>query len=340
MIKITQEEIMQDWGIDNSEVPLVSVKCMTFNHEKYISQAIDGFLMQKTTFPFEVLIHDDASTDKTADIIREYEKKFPQIVKGIYETENQFSKGNRLHHIKINAAIRGKYLAFCEGDDYWIDEKKLQKQVSFLEDNPDYSMCYGKVQQYYETEKNFSKVLFGASVSDYKALIYGRNSVPTLSVCLHRALYQKFISLELGKDQNWLMGDYPLWIYLAHDTKIKFMDEVFGVYRILKNSASHSVDITKRIQFQKSKNDISNYFCDLYHLPRIPWDENKAVFDILYLDLMENGYIKEITCQTKNVYKDIKNKSRRERIIRLAISCKSIFLLYRKIYYFFRNVRA
>lgn len=92
MINITQEQIMQNWGTDNAENPLVSVRCITYNHEPYIAQALDGFLMQKTNFPFEVIVHDDASTDKTAEIIREYEKKFPKIIKPIYESENQYSK--------------------------------------------------------------------------------------------------------------------------------------------------------------------------------------------------------------------------------------------------------
>ena len=142
MINRTQEEIMQDWGVDNSDTPLVSVRCITYNHEPYIAQALDGFLMQKTNFPFEVIVHDDASPDKTADIIREYEAKFPKIIKPIYETENQYSKHDGSLGRIMDAACKGKYIALCEGDDYWIDENKLQMQVDFLEGNPDYGMCY------------------------------------------------------------------------------------------------------------------------------------------------------------------------------------------------------
>ena len=129
MINRTQEEIMQDWGVDNSDTPLVSVRCITYNHEPYIAQALDGFLMQKTNFPFEVIVHDDAGPDKTADIIREYEAKFPKIIKPIYETENQYSKHDGSLGRIVDAACKGKYIALCEGDDYWIDENKLQVQV-------------------------------------------------------------------------------------------------------------------------------------------------------------------------------------------------------------------
>jgi glycosyltransferase involved in cell wall biosynthesis len=122
--------------------PLVSVCCITYNHEKYIREAIEGFLMQETSFPIEILIHDDASTDKTADIIREYEAKYPNIIKPIYQTENQYSKGVGISATYQWPRAKGKYIALCEGDDYWTDPYKLQKQVDFLEANPEYGICF------------------------------------------------------------------------------------------------------------------------------------------------------------------------------------------------------
>ena len=155
MIEITQEQIMQNW---NGEIPLVSISCITYNHEPYIVQALNGFLMQKTSFPFEVLVHDDASTDRTADIIREYEKKFPKIIKPIYQKENQYSKGFTSVTATWNfPRAQGKYMALCEGDDYWIDENKLQMQVDFLEHNPDYGLCYTKTKQFIQKKRKFSR---------------------------------------------------------------------------------------------------------------------------------------------------------------------------------------
>ena len=104
---------------------LVSICCITYNHEDYIADAIEGFLMQKTDFKYEVLIHDDASTDRTAEIIRKYERKFPNLIKPIYQTENQHSKGIKVGKYNIERAL-GKYIALCEGDDYWVDPCKLQ----------------------------------------------------------------------------------------------------------------------------------------------------------------------------------------------------------------------
>ena len=122
------------------ETPLVSICCITYNHEDYITDAIESFLMQKTNFDFEIIIHDDASTDKTAEIVREYEKQYPGIIKPIYQTENQYSRGIKVEMFCF-VKTKGKYIAFCEGDDYWIDENKLQKQVDFMETHSEYSLC-------------------------------------------------------------------------------------------------------------------------------------------------------------------------------------------------------
>lgn len=121
--------------------PLVSIRCATYNHAPYIRQCLDGFVMQKTDFCFEAIVHDDASTDGTADIIREYAAKYPDIIKPIYETENQYSKHDGSLARIMNAHMHGKYIAFCEGDDYWTDPLKLQKQVDLLEKNAECSMC-------------------------------------------------------------------------------------------------------------------------------------------------------------------------------------------------------
>lgn len=138
MLNKTQDEVTAKWKSLDTEHPLVSIKCLAYNHEKYIAQTLDGFLMQETDFPFEVIVHDDASTDKTADIIREYEKKFPLIVKPIYQTENQYCKRDGSLTRAANAPLKGKYIADCEGDDYWTLPNKLQMQADFLESHKDY----------------------------------------------------------------------------------------------------------------------------------------------------------------------------------------------------------
>lgn len=123
---------------------IVSVICTAYNHEKYIEKCIKGFIMQKTSFSYEILIHEDASTDKTAEIIKKYEELYPNLIKVIYQKENQFSQGKSPSANLYNIS-KGKYLAICEGDDYWIDENKLQKHVDFLEKNKNYSAIYSNV---------------------------------------------------------------------------------------------------------------------------------------------------------------------------------------------------
>ena len=129
--------------------PLVSICCITYNHASFIRKCLDGFLMQQTTFPIEILIHDDCSTDGTTEIIREYEAKYPDLIFPLYEEENQYQQGKAAEIDFYNyRRARGKYIAYCEGDDYWTDPLKLQKQVDFMEANPEYSVCFHDFQVY------------------------------------------------------------------------------------------------------------------------------------------------------------------------------------------------
>ncbi len=139
-LKESTEITKQHW--DDDVPPLLSIVNNTYNHEYFIAESIEGFLMQKTTFKVEILVHDDASTDKTATIIHEYEKKYPGLILPIYQTTNQYSQGispNREYQLP---RTRGKYIAVCEGDDYWTDTLKLQKQIDFLENNQSYSLSW------------------------------------------------------------------------------------------------------------------------------------------------------------------------------------------------------
>jgi len=138
------------------QTKFVSICCTAYNHERFIRQCLDGFMMQKTDFDFEVLIHDDASTDSTADIIREYEAKYPGIIKSIYQQENQYSKGIPISETYLYPYAKGKYIALCEGDDYWTDPCKLQKQVDFMEANPEFSLCSHRYRIYDEETGQWS----------------------------------------------------------------------------------------------------------------------------------------------------------------------------------------
>lgn len=320
MINITQEQVMQNWGTDNAENPLVSVRCITYNHEPYIAQALDGFLMQKTNFPFEVIVHDDASTDKTAEIIREYEKKFPKIIKPIYETENQYSKHDGSLGRIVDAALKGKYVALCEGDDYWIDENKLQMQVDFLENNPEYGMCYTKAKQFIQNNNKFSKVTFGKYVKDFDDLLQNGNRIPTLTTVFRKKLMDEYYAEIKPADKNWLMGDYPLWLYLMHRSKIHFFDKTTSVYRVLENSASHSDDVEKIMMFRKSSYEIRKFFAEKYNVQISSYDENYELFRV-YRNWFSVDKSYKTLLSLRKTYRSLKNPRRKDKIIYFLTFC-------------------
>ncbi len=140
MIERTEQEIMKNWKA-NIDIPVVSVCCATYNQENYIAEAIDNFLIQETDFPFEILIRDDCSTDKTASIVKKYTDKYQHLIKPIFEKENTYSKGVKPTLVLFKRA-QGKYIALCEGDDYWTDPMKLQKQVGLMQENPECHLSF------------------------------------------------------------------------------------------------------------------------------------------------------------------------------------------------------
>lgn len=225
----------QRW--DKNTIPIVSISCITYNHEKYIRDAIEGFLMQKTTFPVEILIHDDASTDKTASIVREYELKYPQLIKPIYQTVNQYSKKDGSIGRIQRGRARGKYYATCEGDDYWTDPYKLQKQVDFLEENPDFSMCFHNAMLLYEDDKSKNRPFTELEEREYSPIeIFSKWTIPTASVVFRVSMYQKV------SHPDFMYGDIVLFLNLATKGKLRAINEVMSVYRI------HSAGITNSLR--------------------------------------------------------------------------------------------
>ena len=249
--------------------PLVSICCLAYNHEPYIRECLNGFMMQKTDFQFEVLIHDDASSDKTVDIIREFEVANPEIIRPIYQTENQYSKGIGVTRVYQFPRARGKYIAMCEGDDYWIDPYKLQKQVDFLEKNPDYGMVCTNYNKYYQKEERFEKLCFSytkykdeVSFEDY---IFDRTTISTATVIFRSSLITNYLSdISENERNNWKVGDTPLWLYIAIVSKIKVLPDVTAVYRINQNSASKFTDVHEKYQFRLKGYEIPFFFIEYF----------------------------------------------------------------------------
>lgn len=203
---------------------------MVYNHAPYLRKCLDGFVMQKTDFRFEAIVHDDASTDGSAAIIKEYAEKYPDLIKPIYETENQYSKKDGSLRKIMDAACRGKYIAICEGDDYWIDPLKLQKQVNFLEENPD----YGLVHTYFnyvdmhdkvippptELHRHIKERIFDGYIWDY--YLCNPGFILTCTCMFRRSLYRE--------DEQTLL-DSGIFMMIARQSKVYCIREVTSCYR-------------------------------------------------------------------------------------------------------------
>lgn len=239
---------------------LLSIHCITYNQASYIRGCLEGFVMQKTNFAFEAIVHDDCSTDGTTDIIREYAEKYPDIIKPIFEKENLYSKKDGSLTRLMNDRMRGKYIAYCEGDDYWVDPYKLQKQVDYLEEHPECGLVYGKARALKDHLLDYS---YGAKTSFEELLMC--NTIPTLTVVVRTEIYNKYFDSEYydaRMNLRWMMGDYPLWLYVASCSQVHFMNEDFSVYRITENSASRPQNIKKRFDFIVSAFDIAMYYAE------------------------------------------------------------------------------
>lgn len=273
----------QQWSEDT--VPLVSISCITYNHENYIRDAIEGFLMQKTTFPVEILIHDDASTDKTASIVREYEEKYPQLIKPIYQTENQYSKRDGSIGRIQRGRARGKYYAICEGDDYWIDPLKLQKQVDFLEENPE----YGFIHTNFSTSDGKRVSIDNYPKSDLylSGFLSGNFSIGTLTVLYRRDLYDSLP--KFYQERKFKMGDLPLWVEFASISKIKYIPDITAMYRVLENSASHSPNIENAIDFRKSSLEVKLFYIEKFEL----YELKKQALKSFYSGVVKLSYEKQ-----------------------------------------------
>jgi glycosyltransferase involved in cell wall biosynthesis len=207
--------------------PIVSIICITYNQAKYISQTLESLVMQETNFPFEIIVHDDASTDGTQDIIKEFVQKYPKIFRPLLEKENQYSSSGVQFLMNMYEMAKGKYIAVCEGDDYWTDPKKLQIQVDFLDKNQDYSVVFHPVRIFFENgeakDNIFPDFKRGFTV---KRLLQG-NFIQTNSVMYRARPKGEYAKLATDVMPN----DWYIHLFHAQFGKIGFIDKVMSTYR-------------------------------------------------------------------------------------------------------------
>lgn len=249
-----------------ADTPLVSIRCRVYNHAQYLRQCLDGFVMQQTSFPFEAIVHDDASTDGSTDILREYAEKYPHIIKPIIQTENQYKKHEGTISRLLNEASKGKYLAECEGDDYWDDPHKLQKQVDFLESHPDYTMCCCEYRLYSERLGEFRKRKMSKNDRELSAkeiITHGGLFIATCSVVYRHSMLDCYTDY-----MRCHVGDYPLQILCAVKGKVHRFAKPMCVYRV-DNDASwrgrqQRVKVDRLISTRRSEVEMLKGFASDY----------------------------------------------------------------------------
>lgn len=240
----------------------VIVWCTVFNHEKFLRRCLDGFIMQKTNFPFEVIIHDDASTDNSSEIIREYEENYPDIIKPIYEKTNQYSLGvERLNAVKFKNINNSKYFAVCEGDDYWSSPDKLQKQYDYMEEHPECSMCLHNTVIHDLSGKSPDKTFFS-----WKKIHRLTENEAFFGWNVHTTSY--FVRTDKYKDLpksfwNVWCGDYVYLTYLFTKGELVALPDIMSVYNFA-NPEGSVIQHTKNANLtQKSLYARKKYLSDL-----------------------------------------------------------------------------
>lgn len=304
--------------------PLVTIYCMAYNHEKYIQQTIEGFLNQKTTFPYEIIIHDDASTDRTAEIIRKYAEAHSDVIIPILQTENKYSKGIKILKTYILPKAQGKYIAICEGDDYWCDSKKLQKQVDWMEKHDDYTLCAHN-SKYVDCSKGTID-LFNDITQDrdftFEDILAGGKAGRTVfhtSSILFRREYAIVPDDFVVKG----IGDYPRYLYMASCGKVRCFADVMSVYRAnvpgsWTNRMTTDIDAQRRA-IEHSQNirrmlDKVDVATNGHYTEYI----KKTIRNMECRELYIQGDIKRIKNQYKDIYKDLSVK----RKIRLFLQAR------------------
>lgn len=254
--------------------PLVSVSMITYNHASFIAEAIEGVLRQKTNFPFELVIGEDCSTDETRRIVMDYQQKYPDVIRVVTSETNV---GMSKNWQRTQRACSGRFIAFCEGDDYWHHPLKLQKQVDFLESHREFGMLHssydlhdaesGKTIKDYMNYRSF-KVPSDPDINDIITGCRVSFRIQTCTVMLRRDLCVRITDSDpYLYGSHFLMGDTQLWAEMALVAKVGFIPESLATYRLLPNSASRPTDRNKEFRFELSDCEMKLYLCDKHKLP-------------------------------------------------------------------------
>ena len=232
---------------------LVSVIVLTYNQEKYIAQTLDSIIDQERAFPIEVLVNDDCSTDSTAEIVRVYQQKYPDIIKAHIQPENSGAMKSYYNMLRL---CSGKYLMNVAGDDYWLPGK-MKLQFEYMENHPDIGMCFGRCKVM--RDNRFIANCGTKEGESFEALLSG-NYVSPLTVCVRKSVLDTYIATVHPEQRNWQMEDWPMALWFSKYSKIHFIDKDLGVYRILGGSISHPRKLKEKLAFSDACKEICLYF--------------------------------------------------------------------------------
>lgn len=252
----------------------ISIFCVTYNHKKYIRDALNGFLAQKTNYSFQIAIFDDASNDGTSEILLEYKRKYPDKIRLFISPNNIYQSPNRdaIFDNWKRQNLLGRYIAICEGDDYWIDDKKLQIQVDFMEKHKECVMtAHGSIVQDFNNGELYKRNVYGENkyLLPQEIIMQPNGNLPTASLIVRRDV---FFRPDIFPKCS--VGDVPMQLFALTKGKIYYFERIMSVYRFMhqgswssnyskdiKNAALHNIDF---IVFMSKYNEYTNYEYNLY----------------------------------------------------------------------------
>lgn len=272
---------------------LVNVCIITYNQEKYIAQTIESVLSQRAAFSYLLVIGEDCSTDKTREICIAYKDKYPERIKLILHDKNIGANRNFIDTLNN---CQGEYIALCEGDDYWTDPDKLQKQVDFLEANLDYGMVCTDFDAFFEHNSTMCES-FGKRNKEevlFEDFILDRSTIGTATVVIRKNILDEYLDEIKPLTKSWAVGDIPLWLYIAKKSRIRFMNFSSAVYRKRVNSACRYADIDKQYRFYIKGYHIPFYFINKY-------GGNERIKNQLYCDVNRMYMRYRLAAQNRNI---------------------------------------
>lgn len=251
---------------------LVSVKMITYNHEGYIAKAIESVLKQKTRFNYELVIGEDCSTDNTRQIVFDYQNRFPNIIRVI---KSDFNVGAKVNSHRTLVACRGKYIAFLDGDDYWIDENKLEMQADFLNNHYDYGITFTNYDEYNQVTDSYIEDVIAKRHKhpfniDVENVVKGDSGILTCTVMMRKSLIIEIKESDtyIHNSDNFLMGDIQLWTDAVATSKVHYIPLRTAVYNKIRESATQSDSLLHRLRFEISNMEMRLYLCRKYNLNR------------------------------------------------------------------------